>query len=173
MATVLPKDTESRSVGARAKAIVHYTFDADHWEYRDSTGVDVGIDCSLELTENDDWTGNILECQVKGRSAPKFNKTREYISIELKVSTINYALSRASSFVLLLVDMSDETVYYLPIQEFFIANPSYFDKATGKQEEITLRVPTDNIVTKEDANLQQIAKSRYIGGPGKELHRAT
>ena len=51
MATVLPKDTESRSVGARAKAIVHYTFDADHWEYRDSTGVDVGIDCSLELTE--------------------------------------------------------------------------------------------------------------------------
>ena len=173
MATVLPKDTESRSVGARAKAIVHYTFDADHWEYRDSTGVDVGIDCSLELTENDDWTGNILECQVKGRSTPKFNKTREYISIELKVSTINYALSRASSFVLLLVDMSDETVYYLPIQEFFIANPSYFDKTTDTQKEITLRIPTDNIVTKEDTNLQQIAKSRYIGGPGKELRRAT
>lgn len=172
MATVLPKDTESRSVGARAKAIVHYTFDADHWEYRDYTGADVGIDCVLELTEDDDWTGNILECQVKGRTAPKFNKTHEYISIELKVSTINYALSRASSFVLLLVDMSDETVYYLPIQEYFIANPSYFDKAAGEQEEMTLRILVDNVVTKDDANLQQIAKSRYIGGPGKGLHRA-
>lgn len=87
-------------------------------------------------------------------------------------STINYALSRASSFVLLLVNISDETVYYLPIQEFFIANPSCFDKATGAQEDMTLRISVDNVVTKDDANLQQIAKSRYIGGPGKGLHRA-
>ena len=173
MSKPLPKDKESRSVGSRAKAIVHYTFDADHWEYRDYTGVDVGVDCCIELTENDEWSGNIIDCQVKGRTKPNYNATKEYISLELMVSTVNYALSRANSFIVLLVNISDETIYYLPIQEYFIANPVNFAKLNGNQESITVRIPTDNIVTHNDTNLQEIAKSRYIGGPGRELHRAS
>lgn len=172
MAQEFPKDDDNRASGSRAKGIVHYKFNADHWEYRDYTGVDVGIDCCLELTENDEWTGNIIECQVKGRSHPKFNTTREFISLEIKKSTLNYALSRASSYVVLLVDLSDETIYYLPIQEFFIANPSYFPKLSSNQEYITIRIPTDNKVTNEDNNLQEIARSRYTGGPGVGLHKA-
>lgn len=172
MTKIYPKDGETRSAGSRAKAIVHYTFDANHWEYRDSTGVDVGVDCSFELTEEDEWTGNIIECQVKGRTKPNFNTSREFISLSMKVSTITYALSKANSFVVLLVDLNHETVYYLPLQEYFIANPSNFDKLEGKQEEITLRIPTDNIVSDDDLNLKEIAKSRYVGGPGKGLHKA-
>ena len=172
MARKLPKDDESRSAGSRAKAIVHYKFDSDHWEYRDSTGVDVGIDCSLELTENDEWTGNTIDCQVKGRTKPLFNASNEFISLEMKTSTVNYALSRANSFLVLLVDLSDETIYYLPLQEYFIANPTLYPKLTGTQETITIRIPTDNIVTNEDSNLQAIARSRYAGGPGIGLHEA-
>lgn len=168
----LPTDDEKRSVGSRAKAIVHYRFNSDHWEYRDSTGVDVGIDCQMELTEDDKWTGNVIDCQVKGRSKPKFNIGKSFISLEMKVSTVNYGLSRSSSFVLLVVDMETEIVYYLPIQEYFIANPMFFDKLRGEQDQITLRVPTDNIVSKDDNDLVEVAKSRYIGGPGIGLHRA-
>ena len=172
MAQKFPIDDDNRVSGSRAKAIVHYKFNADHWEYRDYTGVDVGIDCCLELTENNEWRGNIIECQVKGRSRPKFNAKREFISLEIKKNTLNYALSRASSYVVLLVDLSDETIYYLPIQEFFIANPTYFPKLSSNQENITIRIPIDNIVTTEDENLQEIARSRYIGGPGVGLHKA-
>lgn len=172
MAKDYPVDDDNRASGSRAKGIVHYKFNAEHWEYRDYTGADVGIDCCLELTENDEWTGNIIECQVKGRSNPKFNSTREFISLELKRSTLNYALSRASSYVVLLVDLSDETIYYLPIQEYFIANQSLFSKLTSNQESITIRIPVDNVVSNADENLQEIAKSRYTGGPGVGLHKA-
>lgn len=172
MAQVYPKDDDNRANGSKAKGIVHYKFNADHWEYRDYTGVDVGIDCSFELTENDEWTGNIIECQVKGRSNPKFNVSKQFISLELKTSTINYALSRANSFVVLLVDLSDETIYYLPLQEYFIANPELFIKLSSNQIDMTIRIPTDNIVTDRDSDLQEIARSRYTGGPGKELHKA-
>lgn len=172
MPKLLPKDEESRSVGSRAKAIVHYKFNADHWEYRDYTGVDVGVDCCLELTEQDEWSGNIIDCQVKGRTNPKYNNTHKFVSLEIKVRTINYALSRANSYVVLLVDISNETVFYLPIQEYFIAEPANFDKINGDQENITIRIPTDNIVLDDDKNLQEIAKSRYVGGPGRGLHRA-
>lgn len=86
---------------------------------------------------------------------------------------LNVALSiMRCSYVVLLVDLSDETIYYLPIQEFFIANPSYFSKLSSTQENITIRIPTDNKVTNEDENLQEIAKSRYVGGPGEGLHKA-
>ena len=172
MAQNYPIDDDNRASGSRAKCIVHYKFNTDHWEYRDYTGVDVGIDCCLELTENDEWTGNIIECQVKGRTKPKFNVSGDYISLELKRSTLNYALSRANSYVVLLVNLADETIYYLPIQEFFIANPSYFSKLSSTQENITIRIPTDNKVTNDDENLQEIAKSRYVGGPGEGLHKA-
>ena len=172
MSMLLPKDEDSRSTGSRAKAIVHYLFDSDHWEYRDITGVDVGVDCVLELTENDLWTGNSLECQVKGRTTPKYNCSKEFISIEMKVSTINYALSKANTFMLLLVDIMEERTYYLPIQDYFINNPSYFDKLTGNQESITLRVPTLNVLQEDDSELQSFAKNQYIGGPGLNLHKA-
>ena len=172
MAKKLPKDGETRSAGSRAKAIVHYKFDADHWEYRDYTGVDIGIDCCMELTEGDEWTGNTIDCQVKGRSKPGFNSTNDYISIEISVSTINYALSRANPYLILLVDLSTETIYYLPVQEYFISNPALYSKLEGSQETITLRIPTDNIVSTIDDNLKAIAKNRYIGGPGPGLHRA-
>lgn len=167
-----PIDDDNRAAGSRAKGIVHYKFNADHWEYRDYTGVDVGIDCCLELTENDEWTGNIIECQVKGRSKPKFNASKDFISLELKRSTLNYALSRASSYVVLLVDLSDEKIYYLPIQEYFIANPQLFSKLTSDQNDITIRIPVDNVVSEKDEDLQEIAKSRYTGGPGIKLHKA-
>ena len=157
-----PKDEESRSVGSRARAIVHYRFNSDHWEYREPTGVDIGVDCMLELTENDQWYGNTISCQIKGRSTPDFNTTREYISIPIKVSTVNYGLSIPNSFLLLLVDVKTETVYYLPIKEYFIENPGYFDKLYGDQKEITLRIPIENIVSDNDAELQRIAKYRYL-----------
>lgn len=169
---VLPVDDEKRSVGARAKAIVHYRFDSDHWEYRESTGVDVGVDCIFELTDGEKWIGNRLYCQIKGRTAPKYNQKNEYISIELKASTVNYALSQAESYVLLLVDIVSETVYYLALQEYFIADVERFERLTGEQKNITLRIPTNNIVSSDDYDLQEIAKSRYVGGPGKDLHRA-
>ena len=54
----LPKDIPQRKIGSRARAILHYTLDTDHWEYREETGNDVGRDCIIELIECDEWTNH-------------------------------------------------------------------------------------------------------------------
>ena len=157
MSKILPIDDESRSVGSRARAIVHYKFDSNHWEYREKTGVDVGIDCIFELTENDQWTGNIIECQIKGRTQPKYNTTHEFISLSVKVSTVNYWLKRKNPVVLLVVDVTDETIYYLDIKAYF-RDKGKQEQLAENQNDITLRVPVSNIVSTDDEDLQQIAR---------------
>ena len=169
----LPIDCESQSIGARARAIVHYRFDADHWEYREDTGTDVGIDCRIELTENDQWTANALHCQIKGRSRPDYSAKKDYISIQLRVSFINYALAQAYPCVILLVDTTTEDVFYLPIQEYFINNPLLFEKTQSTQQELRVRIPVINLLANNDEELQALAKKRYVGGPAKDLHVAS
>ena len=168
----LPVDCESRSVGAKARAVVHYQFDADHWEYREDTGTDVGIDCRIELTEDNQWTGDELYCQIKGRSKPDYSAKKDYISIQLKVSFINYALAQAYPCVILLVDTTTEDVFYLPIQEHFIENPFLFKKTQSTQQELRLRIPATNLLTGNDEELKALAKRRYVGGPAEDLHVA-
>lgn len=167
----LPQDIASGQIGSRARAIVHYIFNSDYWEYREETGNDVGIDCSFELIENDKWIGHRIYCQIKGTKTPKFICNDMYISVSMKISTLNYALTHAESFLLICVDVITEKAYYLPIQEYFIADNTLFDKLNSEQENLTLRIPADNVVTQDNANLVEIAKSRYVGGATPRLHR--
>ena len=46
--------------------------------------------------------------------------------------TINYGLSSPIAFVLFYVDVDHGIVYYLPIQDYFIANPELFDALESK-----------------------------------------
>ena len=37
-----PIDCEPRKTGSKARAIVHYKLNAEHWDYREETGNDYG-----------------------------------------------------------------------------------------------------------------------------------
>lgn len=69
------------------------------------------------------------------------------------------------------VTVEDETVYYLPIQDYFIANPSMFDSLESNSKTVNVHIPCDNIVSDNDFDLQQIAKSIYVGGPSRNLRK--
>lgn len=168
----LPKDDSNRVTGAKGRQLVHSAFPAERWEYREITGVDRGIDCEIELVENDEFTGKKIQGQIKGTSAPKKLKTENAFSFPFETKTILYALNQPSAFVLFYADVVAKAVYYLPIQDYFIANPAYFDKLDTTQEKINVHIPCDNVVSEEDFDLQQIAKSVYIDGPTKTLRRA-
>lgn len=71
-----------------------------------------------------------------------------------------------------LADANTATVYYLPIQDYFIANSDEFDRLEKNKSKMTLYIPKDNIVNDEDFDLQQIAKSVYVDGPSRDLRKA-
>lgn len=167
----LPKDCPARVIGAEARKLVHYIFPSEHWEYREQTGNDNGVDCTIELIEQEKWTNRKLEGQIKGTRKPNKMKSENCFSFSLDVKTITYGLSSANAFVLFYVDVESEMVYYLPIQDYFIANPVLFDQLEHNQSKMNVHIPCDNLVSDNDFELQQIAKSTYIGGPSRNLRK--
>ncbi|MEE1076056.1 MAG: DUF4365 domain-containing protein [Acutalibacteraceae bacterium] len=168
----LPKDCNARVIGAEARKLVHYKFPSENWEYHELTGRDNGLDCTIELIENGEFTNKKIEGQIKGTKEPKLLKVKNVFSLEIDIKTILYGLSSPNAFVVFLVDVINEEVYYLPLQDFFISNISYFDKLENNKKTINIHIPCDNKVSEEDFDLQQIAKSIYVGGPSKELHKS-
>lgn len=159
--SVYPKDTEQQKVSRKSAKILVYTLDSDHWDYKLETGSDVGRDCILELAENDQWKNHKIEGQIKGKQKPVEILDGKYISFPLEVKTINYALQSPIAFVLFVVDTTNEIVYYQPIQEYVVANPNLLDKLSSDQQTINIRIPKNQIVTKEDSNLQRLAATIY------------
>ncbi len=169
-----PKDCSARAVGAEARKLVHYRFSAERWEYREETGNDSGRDCIVELIENEQWGNKKIEGQIKGTRKPEKLAGREAYSFPLEVKTINYALGSPSPFVLFLVDVDQEIVYYLPLQDYFIAHPELFERLEENSHTVNVHIPLDNVVSDQDDDLRQIAKSVYIiDEPTGQLRKIT
>lgn len=168
----LPKDCEQRITGSTARGIVHYKFPKEHWEYHEITGTDHGIDCIVELIEDGEFRNKKIEGQIKGTKKPNLINNGECFSFSMELKTIKYGLGSASAFVLFYVDNTSEVVYYLPIQDYFISRPELFDKLEKEQKTMRVHIPVDNVVSEKDDDLQQIAKSVYVEGPSRNLHKA-
>lgn len=166
-----PKDCEQRVIGSTARGIVHYKFPKKNWEYHEVTGSDHGIDCIIELIENEEYQNKKIEGQIKGSKNPKQLAKEACFSFSMEIKTIIYGLSSSSAYVLFFVDNSTENVYYLPIQDYFISNPQLFDTLETDQKTLNVHVPIDNIVSENDFELREIAKSVYVEGPSRKLRK--
>lgn len=118
---IYPKDDEKRQKGTKARALLPAMFDLEHWDYHEQTGTDHGTDMVFEYVEAGEFRGDKLEAQIKGRS--KIEVGRNGIAFPAEVKTLNYGLSCKNAFVLFLVDLNTGVAaYYLPVQDYFIAN---------------------------------------------------
>lgn len=165
----MPIDTPQRKIASKACAIVHYTLNAEHWLYREETNVDIGRDCVLELSINDRWHNDKIEGQIKGTQKLK-ELANGKITFPIDTKTVNYALGSGNSFVLFLVDVETEHIYYVSLQEYFIAN-GIPCKKLEQQETISIHISKDNCLNGGDNDLQEIAKSRYSFTPPIELKK--
>lgn len=166
-----PKDCEQRVVGSTARGIVHYKFPKTNWEYHEITGADHGTDCIVELIEDEEYQNKKIEGQIKGTNKPTLLSSGKCFSFPMEIKTILYGLGSSSAFVLFYVDNVSETVYYLPIQDYFISNPSLFNVLKTGQKTLNVHIPTDNIVSEDDFDLREIAKSVYVDGPSRKLRK--
>lgn len=159
---VYPKDCSERKKGTKARTIVPQKFDADHWDWHEQTGTDHGTDMIFEYIENDEFRGAKIEGQIKGTSKPRMVNDGAEVSFDLDVKTINYGLGCRNSYVLFLVDLEKEDVYYMPIQEYFIADTERYGRLEKNQSTFAIRIPIENKVTvDDDRDLREIAKSGY------------
>lgn len=156
-----PQDTLARKAESKSCKILHYVLDTDHWEYKQETGNDVGRDCILELSEDNQWKNHKLEGQIKGSQKPTEIMQNTYISFQMSVKTVNYALQSPIAFILFLVDTKNEIVYYQPIQEYIIANPELLGKLSSEQKTIAIHIPKTQVLPDDDGILQELARKMY------------
>ena len=166
----LPEDCPSRIICTKSRGIFAYQIDPCRWEWHEQTGTDHGTDIVLELSDGECFSGKIIEGQLKGRTQIEYLKNGN-IKFDLEVKTINYALNKAYPYVLFLVDVTEETVYYLAIQDYFIDNPERFKAAENNKSTVTLHISPDNTLTENPNELVAIANRVYIGGPHVGLRR--
>lgn len=157
----LPKDSEQRKTGSKGRQIFHSKLDTDHWEYKEETGSDVGRDCIIELSENNEWHNHKIECQIKGTAKPSELNGGKFISFPMEIKTINYALGSPIAFLLVLVDTTNQVVYYQAIQEYFIENPQFIDKLNSEQGKLSIHISKEKVVADKDDDLQRLAKTQY------------
>lgn len=167
----LPKDIPARKIGTRARSIVPYKLNSDIWDWHEITGTDHGTDMILEFIENDKYVNKNIDCQIKGTKSLPILKSG-VISFKIEIKTLNYALSSSRPFVLLVVDILKEDVYYLLMQDYFISNKEFFEKLNQKQDYLNVHIPMTNRLNKNSIELVEIAKKTYIGGPNKSLREA-
>lgn len=174
----LPKDSNSRRTDERARAIVHYQINADRWIYREETGTDVGIDCRLELSEDDEFHANRVEVQIKGTKVIENYRLKhsEVYSYPVDLKTINYGLSCSSPFAFFLVDVVQEKVYVVPLQTKFIETPDMnkrvVDASQNKQTKFSLHFPVSQVLPGFEEELVHFSKMSFVGAPGEELRVA-
>ena len=156
-----PKDTPARKIGSKASSIVHYKFDTEHWIYRPESGPDYGRDCTLELIEDNTWRNHKLECQIKGTLKPKLIQNEKFISQNLDFKTLSYALGSNVSFLLLVVDINTETIYYQCLQDYYQEHKEEIDKKLNRYESINIRIPIKNVTIENDTDLQRLAKIKW------------
>ena len=157
----VPKDCQQRKIGSKAKAILHYKLNTNHWEYKEETGCDFGRDCIIELSENDEWRNHKIECQIKGKIKPTIIKNGEFISIPIELKTLNYAIGSPIAFVVFVVNVTNETVYYQSIQEYFIGNKQEQSKLDSDNNTLNIHIPVINVLSSNDCELQKYAKKVY------------
>jgi Domain of unknown function (DUF4365) len=107
----LPKRTaqhtsETASYKILASKIPH------SWILRDVTERDYGIDCYLELTNNqDELTGELALLQVKSLQSIPWTKNEDFTLTGIKISTTNYWFSFPIPVFIFLVDLNANEVY--------------------------------------------------------------
>ena len=160
----LPKDNASLSIDRKGMGIVHNEFaKTGNWEFRQITGRDVGTDCELELIENEEFTGFTFNVQVKSTKTIHrlANKTSDDFSISIEISTMNYWLNKSSVFLLVLVNVLNSDVYFLPVQDYLIEKSEILNKLNSEQKTITLRIPKENLVREKQEILKSLVKKSY------------
>jgi len=136
-------------IGNRAGRIFQYHI-PDNWIYRPQEDQnDFGIDAEIELKDS---SGKALgkestfKLQLKGESNTTKIKKGKFISYTLKTNRLRYYLSFNIPVILVVVDITSETIYWLSITD----NKSLIKEIDGNNNDsINIHIPIKNTLERE------------------------
>lgn len=148
------KDSRESKKERKSLSIVDYKFSANgRWNYRRESGQDIGCDCTREFVDdNEIYRGKIARCQIKGRTDLKFIDNKSSISFPLEASTYNMALTANYLFILLIVDLRNEDIYFLKLNSL--------EHKTNNNKTINVHIPVENKFPENEKSLIKIFNNK-------------
>ena len=150
----IKKDSDEMKKERKSLSIVDYKFSSNgKWNYRKESGQDNDCDCTIELVNEEEiYLGKIACCQLKGRTELSFIQKGSFISFPLESPTYNMALTANYLFILLIVDLTSEKIYYLKLNNL--------GKATSNNKTINIHIPVQNVSPENKSSLIKIFNDR-------------
>ena len=101
----------------------------NNWIIRDVTERDYGIDCYLEIVnQNNELTGDLALIQLKSRQSILWTKENKFTLSKIDIATTNYWYSFPVPVFIFLVDINRNELYYLPIGNYIKTHYLDFNK---------------------------------------------
>jgi hypothetical protein len=159
----VPLRTLAQKVGDSGQNLVRALFD-NHpsWMCR-SQDLDYGIDLEAELAPADGSgqrpSGKLLKLQVKSSEAVRRNG--RLVSVTLPRSFLRYVEQFRLPVVLIVVDISTQTSWWLWLQAWLLENEAQLSE-TKEEATVSVRIPDDQTLeTGLDSELQRVASGQH------------
>lgn len=114
---LLPKRTLSHRIEAKSYKIFIENI-PENWIIRQMSERDYGVDCLIELVNDDDVTGELVSIQLKGTQRIKWTNKEQFNLSKISISTSNYWYSSPLPIFVCLVDVDLKEVYYCSVKSF-------------------------------------------------------
>lgn len=144
------------------------------WLLRNLDGTDdYGLDYQVQLKVQQQVV-HIFRLQLKGTRSPKISANGDFISIALSASTLRYYDNIEEPVLLVLCDLSVNLAEPRSCPMYFVWMPEELrridiENIELSQEEVTVRVPTANVLTRETELLDDVRKYHELARVGHAL----
>ncbi|MGC1391238.1 MAG: DUF4365 domain-containing protein [Bacteroidales bacterium] len=119
----------------------------DNWIIRELTERDYGIDCYLEMTnDQNELTGELALIQLKSRKAIPWTKDEYYTLTDINISTSNYWYKIVVPVFIFLTDIENQELYFLSVDNYIKRN----FKEYAKQDTFNYKIEKSNKFDGED-----------------------
>jgi len=103
----------------------------NNWIVRDASERDYGIDCYLELVnDNDELSGELALIQLKSRQSISWTKQDTFILHKVDITTSNYWYQFPVPVFIFLADLAEEKIYFKSVKHVIKKDFSEFKKET-------------------------------------------
>lgn len=146
----LPIESRGQEIGRLAGRALASQMPISWIETSTSGDTDYGIDYVMQIKNTSNEVSFNFFLQLKGTMSPSYTADRQFITIDIQLSTIMYYRGLESAVVLAVVDLEEHVgawhkcpIYYLILEDDF------FSAMAGKEDQKTtsVKVPTKNLVT--------------------------
>jgi hypothetical protein len=134
----LPKRSRSQKIGVSAADLLSSVFAKFCNVIPVPQDRDLGIDFICEIIEEEHPTGKLFNIQCKGKEDAKVKS--DSITIQIKVTTLNYWLIQSNPTFLIIVDCQNSLFYWYYPQDFVCS----LSKNWQNQEKVSISVPIRN-----------------------------